>query len=52
MGGVVADLWSLRAAVWVAAGASTVSALVVAVRMYETHQPDRLADDGKEPGDG
>jgi MFS family permease len=52
MGGVVADLWSLRAAVWVAAGASTVSALVVAVRMYETHQPDRLTDEGKEPGDG
>jgi MFS family permease len=36
MGGVVADLWSLRAAVWVAAGISLVSALVVAVRMYET----------------
>jgi len=37
MGGVVADLWSLRTAVWVAAGVSVVSALVVAVRMYETH---------------
>ncbi|WP_114906017.1 MFS transporter [Ornithinimicrobium murale] len=37
MGGVVADLWSLRAAVWVAAGVSLASALVVAVRMYETH---------------
>src|SRR5690606_38413907 len=37
MGGVVADLWSLRTAVWVAAAVSVVSALVVAVRMYETH---------------
>ncbi|MFN2318701.1 MAG: MFS transporter [Dermatophilaceae bacterium] len=39
MGGAVADLWSLRAAVWVAAGISVVSALVVSVRMYETHRP-------------
>ena len=38
MGGVVADLWSLRAAVWVAVGVSAVSAGVVAVRMYETRQ--------------
>jgi MFS family permease len=37
MGGVVADLWSLRTAVWVAAGVSVVSALVVVFRMYETH---------------
>nr|WP_269813164.1 MFS transporter [Ornithinimicrobium sediminis] len=37
MGGVVADLWSLRAAVWVSAAVTLVSALVVAVRMYETH---------------
>ena len=37
MGGVVADLWSLRTAVWVAAAVSVVSALVVAFRMYETH---------------
>jgi MFS family permease len=37
MGGVVADLWSLRAAVWAAAGISALSALVVAARMYETH---------------
>jgi MFS family permease len=38
MGGVVADLWSLRAAVWAAAGISALSALVVAARMYETHR--------------
>jgi MFS family permease len=37
MGGVVADLWGLRAAVWAAAAISVVSAALVAVRMYETH---------------
>lgn len=37
MGGVVADLWSLRTAVWAAAAVSVVSAIVVAFRMYETH---------------
>jgi MFS family permease len=37
MGGVVGDLWSLRAAVWAASAISVVSALVVAIRMYETH---------------
>jgi len=41
MGGVIADLWSLRAAVWAAAAISALSALIVAVRMYETHlRPD------------
>ena len=44
MGGIVADLWSLRTAVWVAAAASVISALVVAFRMYETHHsPDEPA---------
>jgi MFS family permease len=38
MGGVVADLWGLRAAVWAAAAISVVSAVLVAVRMYETHR--------------
>lgn len=38
MGGVVADLWNLRAAVWVAAAATLTSALVLAVRMYETRR--------------
>lgn len=37
MGGVVADLWGLRAAVWVAAALTAATALVVTVRMYETH---------------
>ncbi|MEO3761153.1 MFS transporter [Mycobacterium sp. B14F4] len=38
VGGGAADLWGLRAAVWVAAGITVVSGLVVAVRMYETHR--------------
>jgi len=37
VGGVVADLWGLRAAVWAAAAITVTSGLVVAVRMYETH---------------
>jgi MFS family permease len=45
MGGIVADLWGLRAAVGVAATLTAASALVVAIRMYETH-PQRLADPG------
>ncbi|MGI9126412.1 MAG: MFS transporter [Mycobacterium sp.] len=40
VGGVAADLWGLRAAVWSAAAITAVSALVVAVRMYETHLRD------------
>jgi MFS family permease len=42
MGGIVADLWGLRAAVWVAAALTAATALAVAVRMYETH-PGRTA---------
>jgi MFS family permease len=38
LGGIVADPMGLHAAVWAAAGISAVSALVVAVRMYETHR--------------
>jgi MFS family permease len=41
VGGVAADLWGLRAAVWAAAVITVVSGLVVAVRMYETHPRDR-----------
>ncbi|MBP2372024.1 MFS transporter [Pseudonocardia parietis] len=40
VGGVVADAFDLTAAVWTAAAISLVSALVVAVRMYETHPRD------------
>jgi MFS family permease len=35
--GIVADALGVRAAVWVVAGLTAVSGLVVAVRMYETH---------------
>jgi MFS family permease len=38
VGGIAADLWGLRAAVWAAAAITVVSGIVVAVRMYETHQ--------------
>jgi MFS family permease len=51
MGGVVADLWSLRTAVWVAAGVSVASALIVAFRMYETHhRPADTEPEGAEHG--
>ncbi len=51
MGGVVADLWSLRTAVWVAAAVSVVSALVVALRMYETHhRPTEPVPEGADHG--
>ncbi|SOC48955.1 Predicted arabinose efflux permease, MFS family [Blastococcus aggregatus] len=38
LGGIVADLLGLHAAVWAAACISAASAVVVAVRMYETHR--------------
>nr|WP_229662083.1 MFS transporter [Agromyces bauzanensis] len=51
MGGVVADLWSLRTAVWVAAAVSVVSAVVVAVRMYETHhRPAEMTPESADHG--
>jgi len=37
VGGIAADLWGLRTAIWVAAGITAVSALIVAGRMYETN---------------
>jgi MFS family permease len=46
VGGIAADLWGLRAAVWAAAAITVVSSLVVAARMYETHirvQPHRTS---------
>ena len=46
VGGISADLWGLRAAVWAAAAITVVSGLVVAARMYETHirvQPHRTS---------
>jgi MFS family permease len=47
--GVVADLLSVRAAVWVVAALTAASGLVVAVRMYETRRaPSPAADGGQE----
>lgn len=37
VGGVAADLWGLRAAVWAAAAITVASAVAVTLRMYETH---------------
>jgi MFS family permease len=37
VGGIAADLWGLRGAVWVAAAITVLSGVVVALRMYETH---------------
>ena len=39
LGGVLADLYGLRPAVAAVAGITAASGLLVAVRMYETHQP-------------
>jgi MFS family permease len=39
LAGIVADLWGLRAAVWVVAAITAASGVIVAVRMYETHTP-------------
>ena len=36
LAGVLADLWGIRAAIWVVAAVTAASGLVVAVRMYET----------------
>jgi MFS family permease len=44
LAGLVADAFGVRAAVWVVAALTAVSGMVVAVRMYETHRPDRPAD--------
>ena len=42
IGGITADLWGLRAAIWAAAAITAVSGLCVAARMYETHpRPNR-----------
>lgn len=40
LSGIVADAYGLRAAVWVVAGLTAASGVVVALRMYETHPPE------------
>ncbi|MCF6507979.1 MFS transporter [Blastococcus sp. MG754426] len=53
LGGIVADLLGLHAAVWAAAAVSAGSALAVTVRMYETHRrPARTTSDGDPGADG
>ena len=39
LAGLVADLAGLEAAIWVVAGLTAASGVLVAVRMYETHRP-------------
>jgi MFS family permease len=39
LAGITADLFGLRTAIWVIAGITGVSGVVVAARMYETHHP-------------
>jgi MFS family permease len=46
--GVIADAYGVRAAVWAVAALTATSALVVMVRMYETHHP---SPDTLVPGD-
>ena len=43
LAGIVADLLSPQAAIWVVAGITALSGLIVAVRMYETHHPATAA---------
>jgi MFS family permease len=43
VGGVAADLWGLRAAVWAAGAITVASGLIVAARMYETHPHEQHA---------
>lgn len=51
LAGIVADALGVRAAVWTVAALTAVSGLVVAVRMYETHQrPATLRLDGPTHG--
>lgn len=44
--GIVADLLGVRAAVWAVAALTAASGLVVAVRMYETHERSLTSRDG------
>jgi MFS family permease len=37
LAGITADLLGVRAAIWLVAGITAASGLVVAIRMYETH---------------
>lgn len=39
--GVLADAWGIRPAIWVVAAITAASGLLVAMRMYESHGPER-----------
>ena len=39
LAGILADLFSITAAIWAVAALTALSGLVVATRMYETHRP-------------
>jgi MFS family permease len=41
--GITADLLGMRAAVWLIAGITAASGIVVATRMYETHTPSSMS---------
>jgi MFS family permease len=43
LAGIIADAVSLTAAIWAVAALTAASGVVVALRMYETHPPTRLA---------
>ena len=47
VGGITADLWGLRAAIWAAAAITVASGLAVAFRMYETNPVSARFDLGK-----
>jgi MFS family permease len=47
LAGITADLFGLRAAVWLVASITAVSGVVVAARMYETRQPHALKQEGE-----
>jgi MFS family permease len=45
--GITADLLGLRAAIWLIAAITAGSGIVVAIRMYETHQPASTSTKGR-----
>ena len=47
VGGITADLWGLRAAIWAATAITVASGLAVALRMYETHPAGARTDISK-----
>jgi MFS family permease len=46
LAGVLADLFSIRTAIWAVAALTAASGLLVAARMYETHHPSTIQPAG------